>query len=208
MPLLGQGALLTLELSVAAWAGGTLLGIIAGLLRASAFWVLRIPAQLYIEVFRSVPILIQLYFMFFALPVITGINLSAYMAGVIALSFYCGAFMAEVVRTGVTSVTKAQRDAAYSLGMRSPSVMRYVVAPQALRVAIPPAINLYVMTIKDSSLASIIGLLEMMGVVIGIRNSDPTGDTNYALLAAAVFYFVVCFTLSTIGQRLRLRLQV
>ncbi len=207
-PVLLAGAVVTLKLSSLSLLIGTLLGIIVGLMRSSRHRLLRLPASLYVEIFRSVPILLQLFFVYYALPLVVGIDLPSYPAAITALSLYCSAYMAEVVRTGVESVARGQWEASYSLGMRYLSALRYVIMPQALRVALPPAIGVYIFTIKDSSLASVIGYLELTGSGLAIRESNFGQSTFGVFMVVAAIYFIIAYSLSLAGQALERRIRI
>jgi polar amino acid transport system permease protein len=113
--------------------------------------------------------------------------------------------MAEVVRSGIESVPKGQWEAARALGLGYSRIMGLVILPQALRVMIPPTIGVYVSTLKESSLASIIGFVELLGQGMAIRESNAGRSTADVLLAVAFGYFVICFTLSRLGLRLERR---
>jgi polar amino acid transport system permease protein len=208
LPVLLAGAITTLQLASAALVGGTILGFFVGLMRSSRLRWLRWPATAYVELFRSVPILLQLFFVYFALPLLLRIDVPNYAAAVTALSLYSSSYMAEVVRTGVESVAHGQWEASYSLGMRYPAVLRFIIVPQAIRVAVPPAIGVYVFTVKDSSLASIIGYLELTGAGLAIRETGFGQGTLGVLLAVAAMYFVLAYSLSLGGRYLERRIRI
>jgi His/Glu/Gln/Arg/opine family amino acid ABC transporter permease subunit len=207
LPVLGKGALITLQLSVVAIVVGTLVGVPMGLMRRSSSRALRLVAATYVDLFRSIPILIQLYFFYYALPLLLSVEVPKFPAAVGALGLYSGSFMAEVVRGGVDSVAKGQWEAAYSLGLRHRTVLARVVLPQALRVAIPPAISIYVFTLKDSSLVSVIGYFDLTGVGVAIRESFAGRSTFLVLLAVAATYFAMAFSISIAGQSIGRRLR-
>lgn len=200
-PVLLGGAFTTLQLAGAALLGGTILGLVVGLMRTSQLPWLRWPAAAYVEFFRSIPILLQLFFVYFALPLLFRIDVPSYPAAVIALSLYSSSYMAEVVRTGVESIAHGQWEASFSLGMRYPAVLRHVILPQAIRVAVPPAIGVYVFTVKDSSLASIIGFRELTGTGLAVRETGFGQGSLGVLLVVAAMYFVIAFSLSRLGRR-------
>lgn len=208
LPVLLAGAVTTIELSSLALIFGTILGLLVGLARNSRRRWLRVFATGYVELFRSVPILIQLFFIYYALPLILRIDIPSYPAAITALSLYCSAYMAEVVRAGIESVHHGQWEASLSLGMTYTKAIRYVILPQAVRVALPPAISVYVFTIKDSSLASVIGYVELTGAGLAIRESAFGAGTFGVLLTVAGIYFFMAFSLSLFGQYVHRRIRI
>ncbi|MGE5589508.1 MAG: amino acid ABC transporter permease [Bacillota bacterium] len=199
--LLG-GALVTLELSALAIGLGTTLGLIIALIRTARVPVLSQIARVYIEIFRGSPLLMQLFFVFFGLPYL-GFDISKLAAAVWALTLYSGAYIAEIIRAGIEAVPKGQREAAHSLGLSSYEVMRHVVLPQTLTVALPPLIGFYIGLVKDTSLATIIGYREL------IRESqsiiDRTARPLEVYTAVALIYFAICYPLSLLVTRLERR---
>jgi His/Glu/Gln/Arg/opine family amino acid ABC transporter permease subunit len=197
--LLLSGAWVTLKLSIGALVLGSAAGIVLGAMRSSRRRPLRLIALVYIEGLRSTPFVILLFLMFYAMPLALDIDIPPYPAAISALSLHCSAYMAEVVRSGILSVPKGQWEAAASLGLSYWRIMRLIVLPQALRVMIPPTIGVYVSTIKESSLASIVGFVELLGQGMAIRESNAGRSTADVLVAVAFGYFVICFTISRLG---------
>lgn len=197
--LLAKGLAVTLELSFLALLLGSLGGLILGLMRASRHRWLGILPFFYIELIRSTPFLILLFFIYYGMPLALNTDIPAYPAAIWALSLHCSGYMAEVVRAGVQSVPRGQWEAAYALGLRYPRVMRLIVLPQAMRVMIPPTIGVYVSTIKESALASVIGFVELLGTGMAIRDTNAGRSTADVLVAVALFYFAICFGLSRLG---------
>lgn len=199
--LLG-GFLVTLQLSVLAIALGTTLGLLVGLIRSTHVPVLTQVARGYVEIFRGSPLLMQLFFIYFGLPYL-GFDVDKLFAATLALTLYSGAYIAEIVRAGIEAVPKGQIEAAYSLGLSFFEVMRHVVLPQTITVALPPLIGFYIGLVKDTSLATIIGYREL------IRESqsiiDRTARPLEVYLAVAVLYFVICYPLSLVATRLERR---
>jgi polar amino acid transport system permease protein len=199
--LLG-GFLVTVQLSVLAIALGTSLGLVVGLIRTTHVPVLAQIARGYIEVFRGSPLLMQLFFVYFGLPYL-GFDVDRLFAAVLALTLYSGAYIAEIIRAGIESVPKGQIEAAYSLGLSFYEVMRYVVLPQTVTVALPPLIGFYIGLVKDTSLATIIGYREL------IRESqsiiDRTARPLEVYTAVAALYFLICYPLSLLATRLERR---
>jgi His/Glu/Gln/Arg/opine family amino acid ABC transporter permease subunit len=198
--LLLKGLAITLELSLGALVLGSLGGIVLGAMRNSAWRALKLVALVYIETVRSIPFVILLFFVFFAVPLALDVDIPPYPAAIAALSVHCSAYMGEVVRSGIEAIPKEQWEAAASLGLPYFRIMQLIVLPQALRVMIPPTIGVYVATIKESSLASVIGFVELLGQGMAIREAHSMRNTADVLVAVALGYFAICFSLSQIGR--------
>jgi His/Glu/Gln/Arg/opine family amino acid ABC transporter permease subunit len=203
--LLLKGLGITLELSLGALVFGSLGGVLLGAMRGARWRPVRALAFLYVEALRSIPFVILLFFVFYALPLALDIDIPPYPAAISALSLHCSAYMGEVVRSGIEAIPKGQWEAAQSLGLGYYRIMRHVVLPQALQVMIPPTIGVYVSTIKESSLASIIGFVELLGQGMAIRESNAGRSTADVLVAVAIGYFGICYSLSLLGRRLERR---
>jgi His/Glu/Gln/Arg/opine family amino acid ABC transporter permease subunit len=198
--LLLSGVVVTLELSLGALAIGSLVGVLLGAMRSTRFRPLRLASLVYVEALRSTPFVILLFLMYYAMPLALNIDIPPFPAAVTALSLHCSAYMAEVVRSGIESVPKGQWEAAASLGFGYSRIMRLIVLPQALRVMVPPTIGVYISTIKESSLASIVGFVELLGQGMAIRESNAGRGTADVLIAVAFGYFAICFSLSRLGS--------
>jgi polar amino acid transport system permease protein len=198
-----RAAGVTLWISWLALLLAALIGSIVGLARTSRLRPLRWVAQAYTEFFRSIPTLVQLFFVFYGATFVFGIDLSPFAAATIGLSMEASALMSEVVRSGIQSVASGQREAALSSGMRAWQVQRYVIWPQAIRVMIPPAVGVYVSTIKASSLASVIGYVELTRAGMLIRESQRGG--LLILCAVALLYILINYGISLFGSRLEKR---
>lgn len=184
---------------------GTLIALFVGLARASYFRWLSWPAGLYIEVIRDSPLLMQLYLVFFALPLL-GLQVPILVAGVATLMVNSSAFMAEIVRGGIQSVGRDQWEAARGLGMGYAQVMRWVVIPQAFRVMVPPGVGLLIGLIKDSSVISVISYLELTRV--GQILTEKTFLSFQVFGIVAALYFVLCYPLSRLALYVERRLKV
>lgn len=204
-PLFLKAAGTTIWLSWLALLIGAVGGFAVALARTSRFLALRLAALLFTETFRSIPILIVLFFAFFGVPVILGIDLSPFLAATLALALHATSTMSEVIRAGLTSVGRGQWEAAQAAGMTAPQVMRHVVGPQALRVILPPSVGVYIATLKESSLASIIGYVELTKTGLLIRES--AGGGFGALLILAGLYFLINYAISLVGMALERRFQ-
>ncbi len=168
---LAQGLLITLEVSALALMLALALGVIVATLRAAPLPVLRRIGTAYVEFLRNIPLLVQLFFLFFALPSI-GIRLDAFLCGVLALGVYTSAFVAEAIRSGIAAVPSGQLEAGLSSGMGYATTMRLIVLPQAIAKTIPPLGNTTLNLIKNSSLVSTVSVLDVLGTanLLGARS--------------------------------------
>jgi putative glutamine transport system permease protein len=163
-----RGYRTTVLVSLVGMAGALVLGIIAAMARTAPLRLTRVLGAAYVEFFRNTPLLIQTFFYFFALPrlVVVGVrpSLSSFQVAAIALAVYHGAFAAETIRAGITSIDRGQTEAARSLGLGYGGTMRHVVLPQAFRIVLPPLGNLGIALIKNSSIMTAIALPEILNV--------------------------------------------
>ncbi|AZR72042.1 nickel transporter [Anoxybacter fermentans] len=175
LPVLGQGLLMTLELTVLAVAIGTVLGTLFGLMRVSKNKIFYFLASMYVDFFRGTPLLVQLFLVYMGLPQILGFPLDRFTAAIATLSLNSGAYIAEIVRAGIQSIDKGQWEAALSLGMNYQQMMRYVILPQAFKRIIPALGNEFIAMLKDSSLVAVISLEELLrkGQLIITRTFRP-----------------------------------
>jgi polar amino acid transport system permease protein len=203
--LLLQGLGNTVLLCVAGLGLGLVIALFVGLARASRVRWLSWPAAFYIEVIRDSPLLMQLYLIFFALPLL-GLQVPILVAGVATLMINSSAFMAEIVRAGIQAIGKDQWDAARSLGMGYLQTMRHVVMPQAVRVIIPPGVGLLIGLIKDSSVVSVISYIELTRV--GQILTEKTFLSFQVFGIVAALYFVLCYPLSRLAMSAERRLKV
>ena len=206
LPLMLKAAGISIWLSWLAMLVGVIGGAIVALMRRSPWLPLRWAALVYTEFWRSVPILIVMFFAFYGTPLVLGLDLSPFLAATVALALHASASMAEVLRAGLGSVGPGQWEAAQASGMNRLQVMRYVVVPQALRVALPPSAGVFITTLKESSLASIIGYIELTKTGLLVR--DATGGGLAPLLALGVLYFLMNYAISLAGLALERRLHV
>ena len=160
--LILKGLLYSILYTVGTILLGLVIGLVTGLARLSRNRLVTLPIAAYVEVFRCTPLLVQLVWMYYALPVITGIEIPAYLAAILALSLYVGSFYSEIFRGGVKSIESGQWDAARALGMTWVQVMRRVVLPQAVKRMTPPFINQSVIQLKNTSLVSTLAVADLM----------------------------------------------
>jgi polar amino acid transport system permease protein len=182
LPILLKGAVVTIEITFCSFVLSTILGLALALMRVSANKVLSNTAATVINVIRGLPIIVQLFYIYFVLPDL-GIQLSAFQAGFIGLGIAYSAYQAENFRAGIEAVDHGQIEAAQSIGMRGAMIMRRVILPQAFRIALPPYGNTLVMMLKDSSLASTITVAEMTRAGQLIASSTFQNMTVFTLVA-------------------------
>ena len=182
LPILLKGAVVTVEITFCAFVLSTLLGLLLALMRVSSNKLLSNAAATFINVIRGLPIIVQLFYIYFVLPDL-GVQLSAFQAGFIGLGVAYSAYQAENFRAGIQAIDHGQIEAAQSIGMRSPLIMRRVILPQAFRIALPPYGNTLVMMLKDSSLASTITVAEMTRAGQLIASSTFQNMTVFTLVA-------------------------
>ena len=203
---LGKTLLLTLLSLIFA----TVVGMIFALMNVGKNRILNCIGTIYVDAVRGVPLIVLAYFIFFGVP--QGIKslgfqdfrLTALQAGTIALAMNCGAYMAEIIRAGIESVDKGQMEASRSLGLSYGKSMRKVVLPQAIRTMIPSIINQFIITLKDTSILSVIGFPELTN--IGKTISGNTFKSLQTWAIVGVMYMVVIITLSRIAKRIERRM--
>lgn len=206
LPELGTGLYYTLLISVVGLIIGFVLGAIFGLGRISKNKVFFGIASIYIEVIRGTPVLVQAIWIFFALPLITGFNMESVTAGIIVIGINSGAYIAEIVRGSVQSIDKGQVEAGRSLGLTHSQTMRYIVWPQAFKRMIPPLGNQFIISIKDTSLLSVILVPELMFQGRLIASNYFNAVEIYT--AVAIFYLAITLTLSFVLRYMERRLDV
>lgn len=161
LPSLLTGALVTINITMISIVLAIILGIFIALVRSSSYVVPGIFARIFVDVLRGTPLLLQIFYIYYVLPLI-GIRLDAYTAGILALSLNYGAYLSEVFRSGIAAVPGGQKEAAWSLGLSPQSTMSRIVLPQAVRIVIPSVGNYFIALFKDSALVSVISLTELM----------------------------------------------
>lgn len=190
----------TLELTFLSLVFAAVIGLFFGLLNVSKNRVLNIIANAYIDCIRGVPLIVLAFFVYFGIPMAVGVRLDALVAGIISLSMNAGAYMAEIVRAGIQSIDKGQMEAARSLGLSYGKAMRKVVLPQAIKTMIPSIINQFIITLKDTSILSVIGFPELVkaGQIVIARNFETF--KMWAIIA--VMYLIVITILSRVARAL------
>lgn len=160
-PLLLMGAAVTVEITLFSVAVGFLIGLVVGVARISQWKALRFVAAVYADCIRGTPLLVQIFLIYFALPMLTGQRIEPFFAAVMACGINSGAYVSEIFRAGIQSVDPGQMEAGRSLGLTWGQTMRYIVLPQAVKNILPPLGNEFIAMLKDSSLVSVIGFEEL-----------------------------------------------
>lgn len=205
IPFMLKATIVTLELSVVSIFIGLILGLFIALMKISSIKVLSLIADFYLWIIRGTPMLVQLFIVYFGLPQI-GIELSPFVSSVIALGINSAAYIAEIYRGGIQSIPRGQVEAAESLGMKYPTIMKKIILPQAIRVSVPSLGNQAIMMLKDSSLASLVTVSELMMV------SQRFASTNFAFIefyvAAAGFYLVMTTLFTFVLNKVEVRMSI
>ncbi len=194
----------TVGLSLVAFVGGGLVGLALLLARVAQWPGAERGVSLYVQLFQGTPLLMQLFLAYFGLALL-GVNVSAWVAAALALTFYTSAFLAEIWRGCVASIPKGQWEAADSLALNFAEKMRYVVGPQALRIAVAPTVGFLVQVIKGTALASVIGFIELTKAGTMISNATFQPFKVYACVA--LLYFGLCWPISAWSRVLERRLR-
>ena len=196
----------TLALTGLALFGGTLVGLSIALLRVSHVAALRAIGVGYVYLVQGVPLLAWLFVFFFGIPILAGVRISAWIAAMAAFSIYAGAFLGEIWRGCLEAVPRQQWEAGAALGLSFAEQLRYVIVPQAVRVAIPPTVGFLVQLIKNTSLGAVIGFVELT------REGQITNAATYrpftVYMVVAAIYFAMCFPLTRLSRRLERGLRV
>lgn len=203
LPILLKGAIVTVQVTVLAFILSSVLGLILALLKLSANKFLAWTGSAIINVIRGLPIIVQLFYIYFVLPDF-GIQLTAFQAGVIGLGIAYSAYQAENFRAGIQAVSHGQHEAAQAIGMRPAMILRRVILPQAFRIALPPYGNTLVMLLKDSSLVSTITVAEMTRAGQLIAASTFQNMTVYTLVA--ILYLAMSLPLVWVLRKLEVKM--
>ncbi|EKO3511272.1 amino acid ABC transporter permease [Vibrio fluvialis] len=192
----------TVALSLIAFVGGGLLGLFITLLRSTRHSVFSGVIKLYVELFQGTPLLMQLFLAFFGLSLV-GVEVSAWTAAVLSLTLFSSAFFHDIWRGCIESLPKGQWEACRTLGLSYLQTMRYIIAPQAARLAIAPTVGFSVQIVKGTALASIIGFVELTKAGTMLNNATFQPFKVFALVA--LLYFAICFPLSALARYLETR---
>ena len=199
-PRLIAGLGLTVEITIISLILAGILGMVFGLLSVSKRKRLRAIALVYVDIVRGTPLLVQAFFIYFGIPAALGIQSDPVVSGVITLSLNAGGYLAEIVRGGIESISRGQMEAARSLGLPYGMAMRSVILPQAIRTMTPALINQCIITLKDTSLLSVIGVTELTQTGRLIIANNYQSFEVWAIVA--MMYFVIIMILSKISKRI------
>ena len=214
LPYMGQGMLFTLGLTLLSMLGGVFLGTLLALMRLSAFKVLNVPAGGYVNLLRSTPLILVIFWFYFLVPIaIKKISGDAYAEGLgpfhsalIAFTLFEAAYYCEIIRAGIQSVPRGQVHAAYALGLTYGQAMIKVILPQAFRNMVPILLTQGIILFQDTSLVYVVGLTDFMGAASKVAQRD--GRLVEMYLFAALIYFIFCYSGSYLVKRLQLRYNV
>lgn len=205
LPILFQGALITLEVSLFALLIGMIFGLIGALFRISNNRVLNFIGFVYVWIIRGTPLMVQLFILYFGLPQV-GIKLSSMAAGILGLSINTGAYISEILRAGIQAIDKGQMEAAQSLGMSYSKAMTRIIAPQAIKISIPPLVNQFIMTLKNSSIASLVTITELLRT--GEQLIYTTFRSFEVYTTIAVIYLIMNSIFMIIANQLERRMAI
>ncbi|MCX7780887.1 MAG: amino acid ABC transporter permease [Negativicutes bacterium] len=205
-PLLLLGAGVTIQITALSVGFGLLIGMFVSLARLSKIKPLKLLATMYVDFIRGTPLLVQIFLIYFALPIVTGTRIDPFVAAITACSINSGAYVAEIFRAGIQSIDKGQMEAGRSLGMSWTQTMRFIILPQAFKRIIPPLGNEFIAMLKDSSLVSVIGFEELTrrGQLIIAR----TYGSFEIWLTVAFIYLIMTFTISRLVDFLERRYKI
>ena len=206
MPLLLTGAAVTVKITALSVFLGILIGLFVGIARISTYKIVHLAAAVYVDFLRGTPLLVQIFLVYFALPVLTGQRIDPFIAAIAACSINSSAYVAEIFRAGIQSIDAGQMEAGRSLGMTWTQTMRYIIVPQAARRVIPPLGNEFIALLKDSSLVSVIGFEELT------RRGQLIIARTYASLeiwiCVAIIYLVMTVSISRLVAWLERRYKI
>lgn len=194
----------TVALSLMAFVGGGIVGLLLLIARLSGERRTRMSVGAYVQLFQGTPLLMQLFLAYFGLALF-GINTSAWVAAALALTLYTSAYLAEIWRGCVDAIPKGQWEAAQSLALNFGEQLRHIVLPQALRIAVPPTVGFLVQVIKGTALASVIGFIELTKAGTMITNATFKPFVVYSCVA--LMYFALCFPVSLYAHKLERKMR-
>lgn len=204
---LAKGALMTVVLCAVAGVLGTVLGMVLGVAKTSPLRFARWIAAIYVNGIRGIPVLMIIFFMYFGAPLLLPwLETTAFVTAVVALTIFAAAYIAEIVRGSIEAVDKGQHEAAEALGFNYALRYRYIIMPQAMKIAVPPGITFLIQLVKNSSLVTVVGFIELTraGTIVSSLTAQPL--ITYSVVAA--MYFVICYGISMLGRLCERRLSV
>ncbi|MDC7240428.1 MAG: amino acid ABC transporter permease [Spirochaetales bacterium] len=197
IPNLLWGCLVTLEISLAALALGMVIGIVLALFRISSVKPLKAFSMAYIWAVRGTPLLVQLFILYFGLPQL-GVELSSMTAGILGIGLNTAAYISEIIRSGIIAIDSGQMEAAESLGMSYPKAMIRIIAPQVMRIIAPSLVNQFIITLKNSSIASLVTITELMRA--GNQIIYATFRSFEVYTVVALLYLIMCSALMVLSK--------
>jgi polar amino acid transport system permease protein len=203
LPQLAAGAAQTLAISALGIVFATLGGVLYGVLASLGNRLLNVLLQVYLELFRAIPVLVWLYLVFFGLPIFFGLSIPSFWCAVLVLGLWGASEVGEVVRGALCSLPRGQREAGLSIGLSGWQLYGYVLLPQALKRMTPPTINIYTRIVKTSSLAVLIGVVEV--IKAGQQIIERTYESVLIYGVLFLFFFFVCYPLSAASRVLERR---
>jgi polar amino acid transport system permease protein len=201
-----RAALVTAGATAGSLAIGVVLGLVLGMMRSSRFSLLRLPAGLYVELFRSTPVLVQLVWIYYALPILSGVQMGNLISLLVGLGLHSAAYFAEIFRAGIASIDRGQMDAAKAIGMRYAQAMRRIILPQATRRMIPPFINEFATLMKLTTLGSVLAVPELLHESENLINNTYRPLEVYSVLAVA--FLAIIYPFIYISQHVETTLKV
>jgi polar amino acid transport system permease protein len=203
LPQLGKGAAQTLAISALGIVFSTFGGVLYGVLASLNLRSLNVALRIYLELFRAIPVLVWLYLLFFGLPIFFALSIPSFWCAVLVLSLWGASEVGEVVRGALRSLPRGQREAGLSIGLSAGQLYGYVLLPQALKRMTPPTINIYTRIIKTSSLAVLIGVVDV--IKVGQQIIERTYESVLIYGALFLFFFFICYPLSAASRALERR---
>lgn len=206
LPMLLKGLQVTLYIFLIAILLGFLIGLVIALLRLAPLKILNWIAKAYVDAIRGTPFIVQLFFIYFGINSLQVISLNSTTAGIITVAINAGAYFAEIIRAGIQSIDKGQTEAARSIGFTSAQTMRYIVLPQAFRRMLPTITNQSIISLKDTSLLSVIGIADLTQQ--GQIQASATFEAFKIWLAVGVIYFIIIYLLTLLANFVERRFQL
>ena len=203
LPMFGEGLLVTLKVTVCALLLGLLLSVPLSLCKISNVRVLQLFAAFYTSVFRGVPILVQVFMMYFGIPIATGLKFTAFQAGTIVFAMNSAAYISESMRGGIMAIDRGQYEASMALGVRYPAMMKDIILPQAIKSVLPSLVNEFIGLLKNTTLIASIGLVDILRVGQLIQSATYRAFEPFFVIS--VFYYVLVMGLSFLGKLLERR---
>ncbi|NYE03291.1 polar amino acid transport system permease protein [Bacillus niacini] len=206
LPILLKGLQVTLYIFLIAILLGFLIGLVIALLRLAPLKILNWIAKIYVDAIRGTPFIVQLFFIYFGINSLQFISLNSTTAGIITVAINAGAYFAEIIRAGIQSIDKGQTEAARSIGFTGAQTMRYIILPQAFRRMLPTITNQSIISLKDTSLLSVIGIADLTQQ--GQIQASATFEAFKIWLAVGVIYFIVIYLLTLLANFVERRFQL